>query len=334
MFRLPSLIRLRSAGAILSFHGVSSPDMPGESVVHVSLDTLAAIIALARDAGELVPLRELVRRHQAGRSTAGLIAVTMDDAYASLLSVAHDFLAREAVPLTVFVVRGAATTGAAFWWDRVDDLFPYVSRDRWRAFEHACGVPDAYRRGQPGQFGPSRPLRQWILASYAGRWPQALEPALRALEEETGIRTVQRSMTFEELDRFRRLPSVDVGVHTVSHPVLPLLDDAELQDEIAGAHDALREHVPDAVPILAIPFGLFDHRTVVAARECGMVASLTLAERTLRAHRDRNHLPRFCISREGRVAKLRVRLTGLMDRRPWWRWSARPSYPALPSPTT
>ena len=334
MFRLPSLIRLRSGGAILCFHGVTSTDAPAVGVVHVSLDKLEAIIALAREIGDLVPLRELLQRHRAGRSTASLVAVTMDDAYVSLLTVARDFLERDAVPLTVFVVGDAATTGATFWWDRVDDLFSRVSPQRWRAFENACGVPDTYRRGQPGQFGPLRPLRQWILASYAGRWPRALEPALRALEEETGNRTTQRSMTFDELDRFRQLPSVDVGVHTHSHPVLPLLGDAELRREVAGAYHALRERVPQAVPVLAIPFGLFDHRTVVTARECGMTASLTLVERTLRNHEDNNHVPRFCISRQDSTAKLRVRLAGLMERPHWWRAFPGRVYPALPSPTT
>ena len=148
------------------------------------------------------------------------------------------------------------------------------------------------------------------------------------------MQTVQRSMTFEELSRLAALDSVEVGVHTVSHPVLPLLPDADLTREIAAAYRELRERFANAVPILAVPFGLFDSRTVVAAREAGMTASLTLAGTTLKRHPGWDDLPRFCISRRDTATKLRVRLTGLLDRGRWSWGGSAPRYPALPSATT
>ena len=325
---------LRSAGAILCLHGVTSPALPAQSEVHVPVADLKTLIAAARRMGQIVPLRDLVLRHMAGRSTAGLIAVTADDAYASLLGEVAEFLGNEGIPLTVFAVTEAAAVGARYWWDRIDDLFPRVPAARWRAFEDACGLSDDFRKGQPARYGPLRPLRQWLLAAHAGRWPRELEPLLHGLEMDTGTRTVQRSMTFDELARFAALPSVDVGVHTLTHPVLPLLPDAELPREISRGYFELRERFTNTVPILAAPFGLFDSRTVAAAREGGMMASLTLAGATLKQDPDREDLPRFCVSRRDTATKLRVRLTGLLDRARWWWGGSAPRYPALPSPTT
>jgi peptidoglycan/xylan/chitin deacetylase (PgdA/CDA1 family) len=325
---------LRSAGAILCLHGVTSPALPAESVVHVRVEQFESLLAAAREMGQLVPLSDLVDRHLAGRGTAGLIAVTADDAYASLLLEAADFVRHEAIPLTVFAVTQAAAAGATYWWDRIDDLFGRVPAERWRAFEDACGLPAAYRNGQPARFGPLRPLRQWLLATHAGRWPQVLEAPLRTLEIEAGTRTRQRSMTFEELSRFAALPTVDVGVHTLSHPVLPLLADSELMREIEISHQVLRERLPNVVPVLAIPFGLFDDRTLTLARRAGMRTSLTLAATTLARHPTGDDLPRFCLSRDDKPTKLRMRLTGLLDPGRWsWRGAA-PRYPALPSATT
>jgi peptidoglycan/xylan/chitin deacetylase (PgdA/CDA1 family) len=302
--------------------------------VHLPVPAFEALIAAARKVGQLVPLRDLVERHLAGRSTAGLVALTADDAYASLLVEGADLIRRDAIPLTVFVVTQAAAVGASYWWDRIDDLFGRVSRERWRAFEDACGLPAEFRDGQPARYGPLRPLRQWLLSVHRGRWPQALEPLLQGLEEEVKTRTAQRSMTFEEIARFAALPSVDIGVHTASHPVLPLLSDADLTREIATGHAGLRERLPAVVPILAVPFGLFDDRTVTLARRAGMLTSLTLAATTLRRHRRRDDLPRFCLSRDDSPTRLRVRLTGLLDPGRWsWR-RAGPHYPALPSATT
>jgi len=122
-------------------------------------------------------------------------------------------------------------------------------------------------------------------------------------------------------------------VHTLSHPVLPLLTDHDLGREISAAYQILREHLSGAVPILAVPFGLFDERTLNAARAAGMEASLTLAGTTLKRYAGRDDLPRFCLCRQDRATKLRARLTGLFDLDRWWRVAAR-RYPALPSATT
>lgn len=321
-------------GAILCFHSFTTPDLPGEGIAHIPLEGFKSFICVARHLGALVPLGELVRRHSQGRSTSGLIAVTLDDAYVALCGQFRDFVLREQIPVAIFVVTGAAATGARYWWDRIDDLFPRVPPDRWRAFEAACGLPEEYRRGQPPEYGPLRPLRQWLLAAYAGRWPSHLEPALRALERETGRETRQRSMTFEELETLAAAPGVEIGVHTISHPVLPLLSDEELRQEIVASYDLLRARFASVLPIVALPFGLYDERTLRAVRSAGMMASLTLAGDRLRLSAAGQALPRLCVGRSDTPGRLGLRLLGLplLTRRCLGRRAA--SYPDLPSPTT
>jgi peptidoglycan/xylan/chitin deacetylase (PgdA/CDA1 family) len=321
-------------GAILCFHSVTTPARPGEGSAHVPVETFKSYVRFARRFGRLVPLSEIVHRRAAGRSTAGLVALTLDDAYAALHAELRDFLAREQVPVTVFVVAGAARTGEAYWWDRVDDLFPRVAAPRWRAFEDACGVPEAYRRGQPPEDGPLRPLRQWILASAAGRWPARLEPVLAALEDEVGHRTAQRSMTFAQVAELAACAEVEIGVHTLSHPVLPLLADGELAREVAGCFEALRARLGAVVPVLAIPYGLYDERTLRIARAAGMSASLTLGGCLSRRPRRDGAVPRHCLGRGDTLARLGLRVTGVPDLVHRWAGRPAPLYPALPSATT
>jgi hypothetical protein len=93
-------------GAILCFHGFDVDAAPSRSSMHVPLSSFEATVAMAQGIGTVVPLREVVTRHVAGRSTAGLIALTADDAYASLLA-AGPFLERSRVPFTVFAISDA-----------------------------------------------------------------------------------------------------------------------------------------------------------------------------------------------------------------------------------
>lgn len=330
---MPSLRALQSGGAILCFHSVTTPTSPAEASAHVSVDAFASFVRLGRRLGEFVPARELVGRHLEGRSTAGLLALTFDDAYVALLTELKAFVSEHGVPITVFVATGAAASGATFWWDRVDDLYSRVTPQRWRAFEDACGLPDTYRDGQPREFGPLRPLRQWLLAAHAGRWPAHLEAPLAQLERDAAYHTTHRSMTFAELAELASLPGVELGVHTVSHPVLPLLSDQAMRQEIEGAYSALHDRFANVVPMLAVPFGLYDQRTLRLARSAGMQASLTLAGR-LRESSHEGAVPRLCITSNDSALKLAIRLLGVPDLLRHASVPATVAYPDLPSPTT
>jgi peptidoglycan/xylan/chitin deacetylase (PgdA/CDA1 family) len=320
-------------GAVLCFHSVTTASLPGEGAAHVSAAAFKSFVRAARLIGEIVPLSELVRRHRQGLDNGGLIAVTFDDAYAAVLSELEEFISSHAVPVTMFVATDAASAGAKFWWDRIDDLFPRVPSARWRAFEDSCGLPDSYRRGQPANDGPLRPLRQWLLAAHAGRWPEALEPALQTLETEFSYQTVHRSMTFDELTTLASLPAVELGVHTASHPVLPLLGDDELRFEIETAHEVLRERFTNVLPVLAVPFGLYDQRMLHIARASGMSASLTLAG-TMNASLHDCGVPRVCMTSGDTALRLGLRLLGVNDMVRRWSGRSIPRYPDLPSPTT
>ena len=298
----------RSGGSVLCYHGITLRELSASSVVHVPLNELIATMKFLQRTRKIVPLQDLVRRQAAGERTTGLAAVTFDDAYAGLLCGAAEFLLREQIPITLFVVTDAAIRGERFWWDRIDDAFPCVTRKRWHEFECAVCLPEAYRRGQPPGLGPVRPLRQWILAEHRGRWPAALEPALRRLE-------------------------TDAGVHTRSHPVLPLLADGEAEQEIADCYDALRARYPRAVPLLAVPFGLFDPRTLALARKAGMNAALILGNATLARAFPGGLVPRFVMTAGERAWRIQLKTIGVLER---FRLRGRGAlqYPALPSPTT
>ena len=297
------------------------------------MDHFQGLVKAVRRTAALVSLAELLEEHRKGGRTGGAFAITFDDAYASLLEAADLFRA-DRMPITVFVTTNAAGTGAAYWWDRVDDLFPRVPRDRWSRFEADLGLPATFREGQPAEFGPLRPLRQWILAEFKGRWPATIEKPLTQLELETGVRTVHRCMTFAELAGFSQIPGVDFGVHTLSHPVLPLLDEGEFRSEVAECYQLLKSRLPRVHPVLAIPFGLFDSKTAVRAREAGMSDSLSLAARTLEGYAPDQALPRFGLTVREPAWKLTLRVTGVAERLRGRQPAARAAYPALPSATT
>ena len=315
-------------GAVLCYHSLTTPDLPSAASVNVPFPAFREQVATVRDDFEIVPLSTLLERQRQGRSLAGLAAITFDDAYASL-ELLRPLLEREWLPVSVFVVTEAAGRGAPYWWDRLADASAAADVGSWQNFTDAAALP----RSLMAQHGPSSP-REWpwrdhVVGRCAGRWPREWEAALRTLELESGGRTLHRSMNWDEIAAFARLPGVEIGVHTVTHAALPSLPDDELASEVAQAHRELTDRLDRVIPVLAIPFGLGDLRTVRLAREAGMTHTMSVSRRTVSPTDRRHPIPRFCVSASEQPWKLALRLSGVTERLLGWRGESA-DYPALP----
>jgi peptidoglycan/xylan/chitin deacetylase (PgdA/CDA1 family) len=317
------------SGAILGYHGIATGEI--RSPIHHTVAELEAAVGVARDLGRIVPLSDFVRMHQSGRSTAGLFAISFDDAYLSLKASAA-FLRREQVPVTVFAVSDALNEGRVFWWDRLGSLLDRLTPSQTAALSDRWGIPAWFRERWSGSdFPPGWELRQWVVARYAGRWSDELEETLRELQQPADLATTDRSMTWAELSDFAGTGLVEIGVHTRSHPALPLLTTAEQQQEIAGCYEVLRDHFPSTTPILAAPFGFFDGDTIAATRASGLQACLGLGGRTLQYGGSTGALPRFCMMHPQSRVRLGPRLSGVFDHIRAWRGKGDAEVPALPS---
>jgi peptidoglycan/xylan/chitin deacetylase (PgdA/CDA1 family) len=300
------------SGAILCYHGVTTPALASQGIINIPAEEFDSTIGVLRRLGEIVPLRDLVDRHLAGKRSNGLFAVTFDDAYASLLETVIPTVDQSQIPITLFACTGNRGHGLIFWWDRLEDLFPRVSVERWATFEASIGIrPPLQDHRDGGRLGP---LRHCILELNAGRLPASLDAALTALEAEVGWSTQQRSLSVAELEDMATRPWIDVGVHTVTHPVLPALPEREARWEIEHCFRTLRERCPRTVPLLAIPYGLFDRETARIARDAGMQTCLSSEGRTLARDHDPGVLPRFVVTTGQKGWKLALKVTGIRER--------------------
>ena len=322
---------LSTGGAVFCYHSLATEDLPSWSPVNVTVSTFRRNVRSIRRMANIVPLRVLLARHAKGKSTRGLAALTFDDAYHAVgLLLADDPVFRN-LPLTIFVATAFTDAGLEFWWDRLDDLHPVVPDEAWEQFERDVDLPRTFCEGHQGG-GRLRPLRQWILAEFAGRLPRHVDEPLTRLERSFGRKTVHRAMTWTELTACAG-PCIDIGIHTHSHPVLPLLSAREQRSEIETSHNRLRSHFENVLPVLAIPFGLLDSHTEEIARQAGMESVLTLGEILVRPG-TRHGIPRLTANSGLNGWRVPVRMLGWADPVVRRRRGFTGEYPALPSATT
>lgn len=279
---------------ILIFHRVlpeADPLFPGE----VDAARFAAMLGWLKQWFQVLPLDEAVRRLAEGSLPARAAAITFDDGYADNCTVAMPLLQRAGMTATFFVATGFLD-GGRMWNDTLIE-----------AVRHASGAELDVRDLAPGYADlPPLPLTSWAQRRAAvdaliGR-TKYLEPVARqALVDTVGRRSgaALSSSLMMSSDQVRQLRAggMGIGAHTVNHPILARLDDAEARREISASKHALESLIDARVGLFAYPNGKpgadYSPANVALARACGFDAAVSTSPGVASRASDLYQLPRF-----------------------------------------
>lgn len=221
--------------------------------------------------GDVLPLAEaLARNGEHARRPA--FALTFDDGYDDSSDHVAEVLEDVGVRGTFFVTTGFVGTSDLLWFDRAALLFAELAEPARRAIvQQVCGEHESDECPRPGS----------DVATWTGHLkncsPKARAAILSALELATGGPPPlegHRSLSVAQLVEMHGRGH-EIGSHTVSHAMLPELDDASLQKELHDARDAISSWIGGDVPGFCYPNGDHDERTVAAVARAGHVYSCT-----------------------------------------------------------
>lgn len=248
------------------------------------------------------------------------IIVTFDDGYADNLYNAKPLLEKWDVPATVFVAAGYVGRQREFWYDDLERILfdapklPSILRVT------IAGTSNEWHLGP----GVNRPdgfdnYRQWNVTSkqdptvrhslyralFEKLHPLADEQRNEALEHLCGWagveriqRPTHRTLAAQELIRLADGRLVEIGSHTVSHPVLSALPVNLQAEEISLSKSMLEGLLGDPIRTFAYPFGGHSHytaETVAAVRAAGFQWACSNFAGLVRADTDPWQLPRFLV---------------------------------------
>ena len=238
----------------------------------------------------VLPLRQAVTQLHAGTLPARALAVTFDDGYADNEAIAAPILRSLGMSATFFVSTGFLE-GGCMWNDRVIEAV------------RACTASTLDMRdtglGQWG-LGSDAQRRQAILGILGGI--KRLEPERRSAVVDAVVRVTGNSppptlMMRPQQVRDLRALGMDIGAHTVTHPILSRLGADAARAEIARSKSDLEIILGEPVPLFAYPNGApgQDYTAAHAAmvRECGFEAAVSTAWGAATRRSDRYQLPRF-----------------------------------------
>lgn len=283
---LPAVLRplFGGRGAAFVLHRVRDP--LAEGGFHASAnrrnclppDRLAELLdALAADRVDVVGLDEAADRlAEDGRGRPGhrprpFACLTFDDGYRDNHEALLPILRARRVPAAVFVAPGLLDGSAPLWWYALDE-----AAGRGPVLRLPLGGPDAPEADLPTGTPEAREAAFAAGARFfLSRPPSAWAPVLDSLAHRHGVDLAGLSerhmMTRTMLRDLAASSLVEVGAHTMTHPPLSQLGEAEARREMAESRAWLERETGRPVRHLAFPFGTPD---AAGARESRLAAEL------------------------------------------------------------
>jgi len=273
---------------ILIFHRVlRQPDalLPNEP----DAAAFAALMDLVASGFNPLPLPEAVDRLRRSSLPSRALCVTFDDGYANNLEVAQPILAARRIPATVFVAPGYLDGGRMF----NDTVIEAIRR--------APAEIDLSREG----FGTLRlddsaaRVRAYsdIIARLKYLPPDERRAHSDRIAERIGAPLPADLMLTSEQVRRVHASGIEIGAHTVTHPILRSVDTDAARREIEDSRQALQDLISAPVRSFAYPNGAptkdYDARHVAMVREAGFQLALSTAWGAAGPGSDAFQLPRI-----------------------------------------
>ena len=236
--------RLLDVADPYDFHGVAMPVFEAQLAL---LSRSCAVLSLDEIIDRIERRQPLPRR---------CVALTFDDGYRDLYSHAWPLLDRYRLPALLYVAVQAIDRG--FLWP---DLLRYALRITDKSHVELETLSD----GEPARFSlATQSQRTMSLRSINGRLKQIDNgQKQRALDELTTkllscapseVRIPNLMLSWDELTGLVR-SGLQVGSHTITHPILTRISESECEREVVGSMQLLEERLGEPVKHFAYPNG-------------------------------------------------------------------------------
>jgi peptidoglycan/xylan/chitin deacetylase (PgdA/CDA1 family) len=239
----------------------------------------------------LLPLDVAVRRLRDDSLPSRALAITFDDGYTDNHDVAFPILRRLGLPATFFITTGFVGRGC-MWNDRVIEAFRRTALRR----------VDLSGLLEVGPFALEHAADRRVAIESVIRRVKYLKPQprlelVRLIGERLEVDAPSGLMMTEDEVRALRKAGMQIGAHTVSHPILAMLDAGQKRREITESKRVLETILGEPVDLFAYPNGKpgedYDAECVRMVREAGFTAALTTARGAANRQTDPFQIPRF-----------------------------------------
>ncbi|WP_207060987.1 glycosyltransferase [Motiliproteus sp. SC1-56] len=237
-----------------------------------------------------VPLRQAIEQLQSGTLPPRALAVTFDDGYADNLTLAMPLLRKYGIEATCFIA-GVGVQEGRLWNDK---LIEAISRSPLESLDLGPLKLGVFSLKTAGE---RRRAIAGLLETLKPMHPEEQRRTLDRILEAAGVQIKERLILSEDQIRELHNQGMDIGCHSMNHPMLTKVDLEYARRDINIAKDELERIISAPVDLFAYPYGKpcehFQPSHEKLVEEIGFSAALSTAWGANSCHTNRYALKRF-----------------------------------------
>lgn len=288
---------------ILLYHGVtrsSGPGIENFSRKHLEAEVFERQMALIAKGCTLLSMDEVAKLCAAKKPfPPKSVAVTFDDAFENVASVAYPIMKKHGVPFTFYVSTGFVDTDRMFWVDVIEDCVNRSKVDRLDLPDFKASIGTEAER-----MDAVRKLKRLCKSVDNAR----KDAIIAELAKQTGVTPASKGgpnygmVTWKQLADMAKDPLCIVGSHSHSHNVLSQISPEVLRDEVGRSLKILTERLGRPTLHFSYPEGRPEHYNEAVIRELkshGVICSPSAICGLNPAGADPFHLRRVMVGFDG-----------------------------------
>jgi len=203
------------------------------------------------------------------------VALTFDDGYADNLWNAKPLLEKYEVPATVFVISSSVDSLTEFWWDDLERTLlqpkklPSFLRLRVQGQAHEWPITNSDERQHVYMA-----IHQILQPLKPADRNQVMNDLFAWADMDPMARPDYRPLATAELIQLAQCEFVDIGAHSVTHPLLAGMSQANQTAEITGSRQKLEVILGGPVDAFSYPYGNLASETVEIVKAAGFEIAL------------------------------------------------------------
>jgi peptidoglycan/xylan/chitin deacetylase (PgdA/CDA1 family) len=283
--------RFADRALILGYHKIA-PKSDDFYEVCVTPENFAEHLEILRHDYHPISLTEMVSHLLKGTLPHKSVAVTFDDGYTDNLYNAKPLLERFDIPATVFISPG--NLGHMFWWDELEKMIllpvdlprPIRLQLNGEILEYVTGDMGLSRQLLKSLYDRLLPLR-------SEEREDIMDTIRSRLGDQTQVGQSNCSLLPAEIVELGRGGFIEIGAHTMTHPILSRLPIDEQRAEIRDSKIHLENILNKPVTGFAYPNGSFTQETEAIVKDLGFQYACSSKRDVIWRRQQVYHLPRF-----------------------------------------
>ena len=201
-----------------------------------------------------MPLDELIKRHNDGKTTKDYFALTIDDGIASTVNDISSFCTKMDWPITFYIPTNYLS-GKMLPYQKIEFIDQYLPLGDY-------SVPNISKKNHNKLINKKKLIQSLTSLLYIEHFT-VIDKILDHFIEKISINNKKellhseypKSITWQEIEKLSKNSIISFQSHSVTHTALRSLNDSEIEDEMVRSKNILEEHTGKKVNSFSYPYG-------------------------------------------------------------------------------